>query len=97
MKPTAGNPVEIKSFDVAGDYIFACEVRNHGKIYVYNASYANLVRTIVEDPAVETDAGWVDLPFGLCAFKRSTGEYVILREEDGHGKNLLVIWSPQHQ
>ena len=39
-------------------------------------------------------SGWVDVPFGISAFKRENGEYLVFVEEDARGKVLMYRWKP---
>jgi hypothetical protein len=87
-----------KSLDVAGDYIFAVMVQPTGgkpaMVHVWNANTGNKVGTMVPGPEVGGDSGWVDMPYGLRAYKRSNGEYIVLVEEDARAKNLMYRWCP---
>ncbi|MBA3705637.1 MAG: T9SS type A sorting domain-containing protein [Bacteroidetes bacterium] len=82
-----------KAFDVAGDYIFAVACKEE-KMWVYNNSAGNLTGIMLPGPEVNNKTGWVDVPFGTRAFKRSNGEYVILNEEDLFGKVIMYRWCP---
>lgn len=87
-----------KSLDVVGDYIFAVMVQPTGgkpaMVHVWNANTGNKVGTMVPGPEVGGDSGWVDMPYGLRAYKRSNGEYIVLVEEDARAKNLMYRWCP---
>lgn len=81
-----------KSFDVAGDYIFAWE--EFGQIHVFDAALANPVINIGPGPEVDSVTAWTD-PNRAHAFKRSTGEYELTMEDSGWAaKNFLYRWTP---
>jgi hypothetical protein len=40
------------------------------------------------------DMGWVDHAYGLRAFKRSNGEYMVLIEDDGFARLIMYRWCP---
>jgi hypothetical protein len=82
-----------KSMCEAGDYVFAVEGRK-SNIHVYNVHTGVEVGTISPGANVAGTGGWVDMTYGLRAFKRSNGEYVIICEEDGFIKNLVYGWTP---
>ncbi|WP_150133085.1 hypothetical protein [Acidisarcina polymorpha] len=76
------------------------------KIQVFSVIDGSAVGTITADPSlvgpsIQTSEGPssgaignVDMPYGIDAFRRSNGEYVILNEEDNQAKNLLFRWVP---
>jgi len=39
-------------------------------------------------------SGWVDVPNGISAAKRSNGEYLVFVEEDARGKVMMYRWKP---
>lgn len=63
----------IKAMVVAGDYVFAAEARNPW-VQVYNANTGQQVGTFTPG---NINAGWVDVPYGIRAFRRQSGEYVV--------------------
>ena len=82
-----------KAMSVAGDYIFVGTSLDRGKLYVFNSSNLTSVGFIAP-PTDIGELGWVDLPDGIQAFKRSNGQYVILVEENSKGKNVVYQWCP---
>lgn len=93
----SANPiVQTTSLAEAGDYIFSVGVQTRGKVWVWRKSDGSLVGNLVPEASVGgVDAtGWVDLRYGLTAFKRSTGEYFVFVEEDARGKTLMYRWTP---
>lgn len=84
----------IKSFAVAGDYLFAGEGREPTAIYVYNAKTGASVGKLQPDAKVGSHSGWLDFPYAIRAFCRSNGEYLIFAEEDLDAKVILYRWKP---
>ena len=81
-----------QSMSFAGDYLFTCEALN-ANIHVYNLSNGKFAGRIKPGPEVANFSGWIDIPYGIRAMKRSNGEYVVLAEEDGRGKILVYRFS----
>lgn len=84
----------IKSFAVAGEYLFAGEGREPCAIYVYNAQTGAAVGKLQPDATVGSHSGWLDFPYAVRAFRRSNGEYLIFAEEDLDAKVILYRWKP---
>jgi len=82
-----------KCMDIAGDYAFVVACKEE-KMWVYNTSSGSLTGIITPGPEINSKSGWVDIPYGVRAFKRSTGEYLINVEEDLFGKVVLYRWNP---
>ena len=77
-----------QSMSIAGDYLFTI----HGstcKIYAYALSDGKFAGRI--DPV--GPIGLIDIPYGVRAFRRSNGEYIVLAEEDSKGKILVYRFS----
>lgn len=83
----------MKAMSMAGDYVFTGLASESGKICVYSAKDLSLVGNITV-PATMGTTGWIDLPHGIQAFKKSNGQYLILIEDDYRGKNILHQWCP---
>jgi len=82
----------IKSFDVAGDYLFTWD--EFGQIRVYDAALGNPVINIGPGPEIGGITAWTD-PAKAHAFKRANGEYELTMEDSGFmAKNLLYRWLP---
>jgi hypothetical protein len=45
-------------------------------------------------PEVGGNSGWIDMVHGIHALKTSTGDYLIVVEEDWRGKNIVYRWRP---
>ncbi len=87
------------SMSVAGDYVFVVHVVG-GRIEVYKAQTGAPVGYLKPGPevggALPGDAvGWVDIPEGISAYRRSTGEYLVFVEEDWKSKILMYQWMPE--
>lgn len=78
----------IKSFDVAGEYVFAVRSAD-AKVFVYNISDGSLVTTLEPGPEVGGHSGLVDIPVGLNAYQRANGQYMVLVEDDDNGKVIF--------
>ncbi len=78
-----------KSVCMAGDYIFAVECRRHNAVYAFSKADGRLVTELKPGPEVGSKQGWVDIPYGISAFQRSDGEYLIFVEDDGFLKDLM--------
>ena len=77
-----------QSMSIAGDYLFTI----HGStniIYVYGLSDGKFAGKINPVGPI----GLIDIPYGVRAFKRSNGEYIVLAEEDSKGKILVYRFS----
>jgi hypothetical protein len=83
-----------EAMDVAGEYLFAVE-NFSARMHVYDVHTAKEVAILVPGPEVGGISGWVDIPYGLFAYRRADGEYLIFAEEDYHNKILLYRWVPQ--
>lgn len=90
---------------VAGDYFFTVNVGLEPRyVTVYNMSNGNEVGKIYPDSTIQGTInyigqgygalGWVDMPFGLQAFMRTNGEYVINFENDLTASNIVYRWCP---
>ena len=76
----------------AGKYLFLGY--GYGHIRILNQSTGALVGTLVQ--AVNGwhgGGGQVDAAYGLTAFQRSTGEYVLLFENAGWGNIMMTRWN----
>lgn len=80
-------------FAVAGNYIFVAELFT-AQIDIYDARNGQYVGAMTPGANVGSTGGWVDVYQGISAFLRSTGEYVVLVEEDARAKLLMYRWTP---
>ena len=78
-----------KSICMAGDYLFAVECRGTNPVYVFSKATGKIVSVMPLLPAVGSKQGWVDIPYGINAYQRSNGEYLVFVEDDGFLKNII--------
>lgn len=83
--------VVVKAMDVAGDKVFAVTSRK-AEVYVYDARTGAAVSKFVPGPEVAGESGWVDIPYGLRAYQRKNGEYLVFVEEDAKAKVIMYRW-----
>ncbi|MEW1864380.1 hypothetical protein AB0399_29110 [Streptomyces sp. NPDC088194] len=88
--------VTMVSLAFAGDYIFAAGIETRGQVWVWKASDASPVGTWQAGSIIGTPdrSGWVDVPYGISATKRSDGDYLVQVEDDLYNKVLLYRWTP---
>jgi hypothetical protein len=88
-----------------GDYAFlvTCNSTPATTIYVFSLTDGSLVGTIVPGSEIGGNIsfmgsmgglGWVDMAWGIQAYKRKSGQYAILLEDDVHAKNVMYLWCP---
>jgi hypothetical protein len=85
-----------QSVALSGDYIFTCGVQTKSRVKVYSAldfTYLGMLEAGNEVGGAE-NTGWVDVPYGLNAIKRTNGEYIIAVEDDYKGKSVVFRWCP---
>ncbi len=85
---TGKREVSTAAMSVAGDYVFAVTVKT-AEVYVYNATTGVQVQKLKPGPEVGSESGWIDIPYGIRAFRRSNGEYLIFVEENWKGKVIM--------
>jgi len=86
--PGAKHFVVIKAMDIAGDRIFATSVLD-AEVYVYDTVTGTLIAKLTPGIEVARESGWVDIPYGLRAYQRANGEYVVFVEEDAKAKVIM--------
>ncbi|MFF2847431.1 hypothetical protein ACFVT5_13985 [Streptomyces sp. NPDC058001] len=88
--------VAMVSLAWAGDYIFTAGVQTRGQVWAFKAADGSLVGSWLPGDVVGgvERTGWVDIPYGISAVQRSTGEYMVNVEEDLFNKVLLYRWTP---
>ncbi|RFU48214.1 hypothetical protein D0B32_09095 [Paraburkholderia sp. DHOC27] len=77
---------------VEGQYVFTVEAV--GAVHVYDKDSGKEVGVIRAGPEVGQASGWVDVPNGISAYRRSNGEYLVFVEEDARGKVMMYRWKP---
>ncbi len=91
-QPDAKPALMLISMTVEGRYLFAVEPA--GTVHVYDKESGEPVGIIKPGAEVGRASGWVDVPFGVSAYQRENGEYVVFVEEDARGKVLMYRWNP---
>ena len=91
--PTLSPPVIPVSVAQAGNYVFVAEDTT-AKLDVYDARTGQQVGTLTPGATVGGISGWIDTEMGISAALLSTGEYVVLAEEDARAKVLMYRWKP---
>jgi hypothetical protein len=88
-----------KAMDIAGDAIFIVDVSSGGHgtglLRVYDAMTGTRTLSFHADPEVVggiSHTGWIDVPYGLRAFRRSNGQYLVFVEDDLKSKVLMYSW-----
>ena len=83
-----------RAMSVAGGYLFITYYRQ-AQVLVYDLDSGKPVTKLTPGPEVGGDqVGWVDVPYGVRAFKRTNGEYLVFNEEDYRAKILMYRWQP---
>jgi sugar lactone lactonase YvrE len=86
---TATEPIKIiKAMDVAGDRVFAVDSRT-AVVYVYDAATGASVTTLKPGLEVKSESGMIDIPYGLRAYRRANGKYLVFVEEDAKAKIIM--------
>ncbi|MEH2441142.1 hypothetical protein [Nostoc sp.] len=85
---TGKREVSTAAISVAGDRVFAVTVKT-AEVYVYNAKTGAQVQQLKPGPEVGSESGWIDIPYGIRAFRRSNGEYLVFVEENWKGKVIV--------
>lgn len=83
--PKVLNPA---AMSIAGDYVFAVTVKK-AEVYVYDAKTGRQVKILKPGAEVFGETGWVDIPYGVRAFQRKNGEYLVFVEEDAKAKVIM--------
>ncbi|HEY9638073.1 MAG TPA: hypothetical protein V6D14_32065 [Coleofasciculaceae cyanobacterium] len=84
----ASTSLHTKAMDVAGDRIFAATLMSP-LIVVWSATTGEEVMQMTPGQEVYGQSGLVDIPYGLRAFQRSNGEYLVFVEEDWKAKVIV--------
>ncbi|AXK63390.1 SMP-30/gluconolactonase/LRE family protein [Burkholderia sp. IDO3] len=89
---TSANP---KSIAAAGHYLFVGYVHTVPNIDVYDLNTGNLVTTLTNSNTSAMDVGNdVDSMYGVRAYLRSTGEYVITKDNYNGSSIVVYRWHP---
>jgi hypothetical protein len=85
---TGKREVSTAAMSVAGDYVFIVTFKT-AEVYAYNAATGAQAHYFKPGPEVAGESGWIDIPHGIRAFRRSNGEYLVFVEEDWKGKVII--------
>jgi hypothetical protein len=77
-----------QAISVAGNHVFVTTTKT-AEVFVYNTTTGAQVYKIKPDTKVADLGGWVDIAYGVRAFKRTNGEYLVFVEDDFKGKVLV--------
>jgi hypothetical protein len=89
---TSANP---KSITAAGNYLFLGYVHTVPDIDVFNLTTGQLDTTLINTSPGTVDVGNdVDSMYGLRAFLRSTGEYVVTKDNYNGSSIVVYRWTP---
>jgi len=77
-----------KAMDVAGNRIFTVTMQNP-VVTMWDATTGEELMQMTPGKEVNGQSGWVDIPYGLRAFQRSNGEYLVFVEEDWKAKIIV--------
>lgn len=89
---TSANP---KSITAAGNYLFVGYVHTVPNIDAFNLTTGNLDTTLINSSGGTVDVGNdVDSMYGLRAYLRSAGEYVITKDNYNGSSMIVYRWTP---
>lgn len=98
---TAPNPVitltnaNPKSITAAGNYLFVGYVHTVPNIDAYDLNSGSLATTLINTNTSAVDTGAdVDSMYGLRAYLRSTGEYVVTKDNYNGSSIVVYHWTP---
>jgi len=92
----SGRSLPPKTWYAAGDYIFTAPVRRKGGVIlisVFDANTGQFKGTMSHHDRFG-DTGWIDITRGITAFQRSSGEYLVILEDNAYAKNIVYRWTP---
>ncbi|WP_429303763.1 SMP-30/gluconolactonase/LRE family protein [Paraburkholderia sp. GAS199] len=89
---TSANP---KSITAAGNYLFVGYVHTVPNIDAFNLTTGQLDTTLTNTSPATVDVGNdVDSMYGLRAYQRSTGEYVVTKDNYNGSSVVVYRWTP---
>jgi len=84
-----------KAMAAAGNYLFVGYVHTVPNIDAFNLTTGALDNTFINANSSTVDVGNdVDSMYGLCAFLRSTGEYVVTKDNYNDASVIVHRWTP---
>ena len=88
-------PADSYSLDMAGQFLFAAPIAPAGTVYVIDKTTGMYAGSL--SPSSTFLTGEDDVQFGLNAFQRSNGDYLLFQEDDGYDKvNMYTISHSAH-
>lgn len=66
-------------------------------VYIYRVDMGEKVGVMFPGQEVGGNSGWIDMVHGIHTLKTSSGNYLVIVEEDWRGKNLVCHWRPNAQ
>ncbi|NPT37076.1 SMP-30/gluconolactonase/LRE family protein [Paraburkholderia xenovorans] len=89
---TSANP---KSITAAGNYLFVGYVHTVPNVDAFNLTTGQLVTTLINSSPATVDVGNdVDSMYGLRAYLRAAGEYVITKDNYNGSSMVVYRWTP---
>jgi hypothetical protein len=89
---TSPNP---KSIAAAGDYLFVGYYHTVPNIDAFNLVTGSLDATLINTNASQVSVGNdVDSMYGLRAYRRTTGEYVVTKDNYNDSSLIVYRWNP---
>ncbi|MBD2384428.1 hypothetical protein [Cylindrospermum sp. FACHB-282] len=85
---TGKREISTAAMSVAEDYVFAVTMKT-AEVNVYKTATGEAVQKLKPGPEVGKESGWIDIPYGIRAFRRSNGEYLVFVEENWKGKVIM--------
>jgi hypothetical protein len=77
-----------KAMSVAGSKLFVAYLST-AKVHVYDTETGTQEAELSPGSEVGSESGWVDIPYGIRAYQRNSGEYLIFVEEDAFAKVMM--------
>jgi hypothetical protein len=73
---------------VAGKKVFV-GIGATAEIQVFDRANGEYLGSLNPGPEVGGQSGWIDIPYGVNAYLRNNGEYIVVVEEDARCKNIV--------
>jgi len=85
----------IRSIAVAGERVFAIEFYR-SLIHVYDAGTGRKLGVMSPGEEVAFESSWCNIDYGMQAFQRKNGEYLVFAEDDLKCRVLMYRLPPEH-
>ncbi len=76
------------AMDVERDRIFVTTAKTW-EVFVYDTQTGKRLQTLKPGPEVSGELGWVDIAYGIRAYKCKNGNFLVFVEEDFKGKIIM--------